>query len=73
MPAEVPDPDLILTNATIYALAFGGLLLVGGRAGDLFGRRRIFRLGLVVFTLASLLGGLATTGTLLITARALQG
>ncbi|MET8385428.1 MFS transporter [Streptosporangium canum] len=58
---------------TAYALAFGGLLLAGGRAGDLFGRRRVFRLGLVVFTLASLLGGLATTGTLLITARALQG
>ncbi|MFI6457353.1 MFS transporter [Streptosporangium amethystogenes] len=58
---------------TAYALTFGGLLLVGGRAGDLFGRRRIFRLGLVVFTLASLVGGLATTGTLLITARALQG
>lgn len=58
---------------TAYALTFGGLLLVGGRIGDLFGRRRVFRLGLVIFTLASLLGGLATTGTLLITARILQG
>lgn len=58
---------------TAYALAFGGLLLVGGRAGDLFGRRRVFRLGLVVFTLASLLGGLATSGTVLVAARALQG
>ncbi|MFC7548523.1 MFS transporter [Plantactinospora sp. GCM10030261] len=58
---------------TAYALAFGGLLLVGGRAGDLFGRRRVFRLGLVVFTVASLLGGLAPNGTVLIAARALQG
>ncbi|MEV0590377.1 MFS transporter [Nonomuraea cavernae] len=58
---------------TAYALAFGGLLLIGGRAGDLFGRRRVFRLGLVVFTVASLLGGLAPTGAVLIAARALQG
>jgi MFS family permease len=42
---------------TSYGLAFGGLLLAGGRAGELFGRRRVFRLGLVVFTLASLVGG----------------
>jgi EmrB/QacA subfamily drug resistance transporter len=58
---------------TAYAVAFGGLLLVGGRAGDLFGRRRVFRLGLVVFTLASLLGGLATTSAMLIVGRVLQG
>ena len=58
---------------TAYALTFGGLLLVGGRAGDLFGRRRMFRAGLVVFTLASLLGGFASTGGMLITARILQG
>ncbi|MGY1683328.1 MFS transporter [Geodermatophilus sp. SYSU D01176] len=58
---------------TAYALSFGGLLLVGGRAGDLFGRRRIFRLGLTVFTLASLLGGLAPSGGILIAARVLQG
>ncbi|MFJ4828085.1 MFS transporter [Streptomyces bacillaris] len=58
---------------TAYALAFGGLLLAGGRAGDLFGRRRVFRTGLVVFALASLLGGLATSGELLIAARVLQG
>ncbi|GEC07300.1 MFS transporter [Streptomyces spinoverrucosus] len=58
---------------TAYALAFGGLLLAGGRAGDLFGRRLVFRTGLVIFTAASLLGGLATTGGLLITARLLQG
>lgn len=56
-----------------YALAFGGLLLLGGRAGDLFGRRRVFRAGIVVFTLASLLGGLAPGEGLLIAARVLQG
>ncbi|MGI5519973.1 MFS transporter [Micromonospora sp. CA-259024] len=58
---------------TAYALAFGGLMLLGGRAGDLFGRRRVFRLGIVVFVLASLLGGLAPTAALLIGARILQG
>jgi EmrB/QacA subfamily drug resistance transporter len=56
-----------------YALAFGGLLLVGGRAGDLFGRRRMFRAGLVGFTLVSLLGGFAPSGSTLIAARVLQG
>ncbi|MFI5693862.1 MFS transporter [Kribbella sp. NPDC051586] len=65
-----PDLNWILT---VYALAFGGLLLAGGRAADLFGRRRMFRLGLIVFAAASLLGGLATTGAVLIVARALQG
>ena len=44
-----------------YTLAFGGLLLLGGRLGDVFGRRRLFEVGLAVFTLASLLGGLAQT------------
>ncbi|KAB1141357.1 MFS transporter [Streptomyces luteolifulvus] len=58
---------------TAYALAFGGLLLAGGRAGDLFGRRRMFRIGLVLFTGASLLGGLAGSGEVLVTARVLQG
>ncbi|MCM2389018.1 MFS transporter [Streptomyces albipurpureus] len=56
-----------------YALAFGGLLLLGGRAGDLFGRRRMFRIGIVVFTLASVLGGVAPNEELLIGARVLQG
>ncbi|GAA4736789.1 MFS transporter [Phytohabitans rumicis] len=56
-----------------YVLAFGGLLLLGGRAGDLYGRRRMFRLGLVVFIAASLLGGLAPNTELLISARVLQG
>ncbi|MFD9717834.1 MFS transporter [Streptomyces sp. NPDC059076] len=56
-----------------YALAFGGLLLLGGRAGDLFGRRRMFQVGIVIFTLASLLGGVAPNEELLIGARVLQG
>ncbi|GAA2091212.1 MFS transporter [Streptomyces albiaxialis] len=69
---RVSDADLAwVVNA--YALAFGGLLLLGGRAGDLFGRRRIFRLGIAVFTLASLLGGLAPGAGTLIGARVLQG
>ncbi|MFB4262525.1 MFS transporter [Nonomuraea sp. GTA35] len=64
------DLDWVLTS---YALAFGGLLLAGGRAGDVFGRRRLFRAGLAVFLAASLLGGLAGNGSVLIAARVLQG
>jgi EmrB/QacA subfamily drug resistance transporter len=56
-----------------YALVFGGFLLLGGRAADLLGRRRLFLVALVVFTLASLLAGLAWSETSLIAARALQG
>ncbi|SDC92475.1 drug resistance transporter, EmrB/QacA subfamily [Geodermatophilus telluris] len=56
-----------------YVLVFGALLLFGGRVGDLFGRRRVLRIGLVVFIAASLLGGLAPNAGLLIGARALQG
>jgi EmrB/QacA subfamily drug resistance transporter len=56
-----------------YALAFGGFLLLGGRAADLLGRRRVFVAGLVLFTLASLAAGLAWSETSLIAARALQG
>jgi EmrB/QacA subfamily drug resistance transporter len=56
-----------------YALAFGGLMLLGGRAGDLVGRRRMLMIGLAVFTAASLVGGLATTPLMLIAARAVQG
>ena len=56
-----------------YALAFGGLLLLGGRLGDVRGRLRLFMTGLSVFTLGSLLGGLAPTPELLVGARALQG
>ena len=68
----VPGPTLPwVINA--YILAFGGLLLFGGRVGDLFGRRRVFRVGLGLFTLASLLGGLGLNAEMLIGARALQG
>jgi EmrB/QacA subfamily drug resistance transporter len=56
-----------------YALVFGGFLLLGGRAADLLGRRRLFFIGLVVFSLASLLAGLAWSEASLITARAVQG
>jgi EmrB/QacA subfamily drug resistance transporter len=56
-----------------YAIAFGGLLLLGGRAGDLYGRRRMFIAGTLLFTIGSLAGGLATTSTLLIIARVAQG
>ncbi|MDX6386630.1 MAG: hypothetical protein QOD85_432 [Gaiellaceae bacterium] len=56
-----------------YALVFGGFLLLGGRAADLLGRRRIFLAGLILFTLASLFAGLAWSEASLISARALQG
>ncbi|NDU73724.1 MFS transporter [Actinomadura sp. DSM 109109] len=57
----------------VYALTFGGLLLLGGRAGDLYGRRRLFVLGLAVFGLCSLGGGLAAEPWQLVAARAGQG
>jgi EmrB/QacA subfamily drug resistance transporter len=60
-----------VTNA--YALTFGGLLLLGGRAGDLLGRRRMFVAGLLLFSAASLAGGLATSQAWLLAARAVQG
>ena len=56
-----------------YTLVFGGLLLLGARAGDLLGRRRVFVFGLAVFALASLLVGLAPAGWWLVTARGVQG
>jgi len=58
---------------TAYALAFGSLLLFGGRLSDLFGRKRVFIGGLIGFAAASALGGLAQDFTVLVTARALQG
>ncbi len=58
---------------TAYALAFGSLLLVGGRLGDMFSRKRVFIAGLVGFALASALGGAAGSFTVLVVARALQG
>ncbi|MFI9788090.1 MFS transporter [Kitasatospora sp. NPDC051984] len=56
-----------------YTLTFGGLLLLGGRAGDILGRRRVFVVGVLLFGLASLLGGFAQNGGMLLAARALQG
>ena len=71
--------DLHMTEANLqwivnaYTLVFGGFLLLGGRAGDLLGRKRLFLGGLVVFTIASLLDGLSTSQGMLIGARSLQG
>jgi EmrB/QacA subfamily drug resistance transporter len=58
---------------TGYAIAFSGLLILGGRAADMLGRRRIFIVGLVVFSLASLAGGLAGDPVLLVASRVVQG
>ena len=58
---------------TGYAIAFGGLLILGGRAADMFGRRRMFMAGLIVFSAASLAGGLAHDPVLLVTSRVVQG
>lgn len=58
---------------TAYALTFGGFLLLGGRAADLYGRRKLFMAGIAVFTLASLACGLAQSSTTLIVMRAIQG
>jgi EmrB/QacA subfamily drug resistance transporter len=58
---------------TAYTLAFGGFLLLGGRAADLYGRKRLFLIGTAMFGLASLLDGLAQSGGMLITLRAVQG
>ena len=58
---------------TAYALAFGGLLLLGGRIGDMFSRKRVFITGLLGFAGSSALGGAATSFALLVTARSLQG
>jgi EmrB/QacA subfamily drug resistance transporter len=56
-----------------YILTFGGLLLLGARAGDLLGRRRVFLTGIALFCVASLVGGLATAGWMLLASRAVQG
>src|SRR6185437_14381482 len=58
---------------TAYALTFGGFLLLGGRAADLLGRRRVFMVGVTLFSLASLMCGLANTEGVLIASRAVQG
>src|SRR3954451_16286481 len=71
--------DLHLSDSSLqwvinaYTLVFGGFLLLGGRAGDLLGRKRVFLVGLVIFTTASLLNGLATSSGMLIGFRSLQG
>src|SRR6059036_948864 len=56
-----------------YTLVFGGFLLLGGRAGDLLGRKRLFLVGLAIFTAASLLNGLAWSEGVLVGSRGLQG
>jgi MFS family permease len=58
---------------TAYALSFGSLLLVGGRLGDMFSRKRVFIAGLIGFAVASAIGGAAGSFVVLVTARALQG
>jgi MFS family permease len=58
---------------TAYALSFGSLLLLGGRLGDMFGRKRVFIIGLAGFATASAVGGLAQSFGVLVVARALQG
>ena len=77
LPAIQGSLHFSTTNLTwvidAYVLVFGGLLLLGGRAGDIFGRRRMFFIGIGLFALASLAGGLATSQLLLVVARAVQG
>lgn len=71
--------DLQLNQQTLswvssaYSLTFGGFLLLGGRAGDLFGRRRVFQIGLVIFGIGSLLVGLSVNAPMIIASRAFQG
>jgi MFS family permease len=67
------NPASLTWVLNAFGLAFGGLLLLGGRLGDMMGQVRAFRLGLIVFVLASLLGGLAGSPGMLLTARVLQG
>src|SRR3954454_5511944 len=77
LPSIQKDLDLSEANLqwiiNAYTLVFGGFLLLGGRAGDLLGRKRVFLVGLVIFTSASLLNGLAQSEGQLIGFRALQG
>src|SRR5580658_2923339 len=56
------SPSTLSWVLNAYILTFGGLLLLGARAGDLFGRRRVFLVGIAIFTVSSLLGGLAPVG-----------
>ncbi len=77
LPALQDDFDLSLSGlqwvGTSYILAFSSLLMVGGRLTDLFGRRRVLEAGMAIFTVASVLAGIAPTGNTLIAARVLQG
>ncbi len=77
LPQMRHDLGLTLTSqqwvVNAYTLTFAGFLMLGGRAADLFGRRRVFLTGLALFTAASLVGGLAETAVWLIAARAAQG
>jgi EmrB/QacA subfamily drug resistance transporter len=66
-------PNAVQWIVTGYAISFGGLLILGGRAADLLGRRRMFIIGLIAFALASLAGGLAQDPVLLVAARVIQG
>ncbi|SDT16989.1 drug resistance transporter, EmrB/QacA subfamily [Nocardioides scoriae] len=77
LPYIQSDLDISQANlqwvVTGYALAFGGLLLLGGRLGDLYGRRRIFMVGVAIFAVASGVGGLAANEAMLLASRGLQG
>src|SRR5919205_1058363 len=77
LPSIQNDLDLSEANlqwiVNAYTLVFGGFLLLGGRLGDLLGRKRLFLVGLVIFTGASLANGLSTSERMLIAFRALQG
>ncbi|MCC6223138.1 MAG: MFS transporter [Thermoleophilia bacterium] len=66
-------PEDLQWVISAYSLTFGGFLLLGGRVGDLLGRRRLFMIGLALFALCSLLAGLSASAGMLIAARALQG
>ncbi len=66
-------PTTLAWVVNAYLLTFGGFLLLGGRLGDLFGHRRLFLIGIVIFTLASLVCGLAQSQAMLVSARAVQG
>jgi EmrB/QacA subfamily drug resistance transporter len=67
------EGDSVQWVVTAYEITFGGLLILGGRVADMFGRRRAFVVGLVVFAVASLVAGLAGDASLLVAARAVQG
>ena len=77
LPVIIRDLHLSSTQAewmnAVYALMFAALLLIVGRLGDLKGRRKLFFIGIVIFTIASVAAGLSTSGGMLIAARLVQG